>query len=208
MLFRRSNAQKLLTMTGGVVIGVVLVLSFQYFQNANTAHPEGKTDIDLTVLEEALERNSELSTAQSLYTSSVSVTDQNTAEVFGTEVTLPFTDATYIFEFDEAIKAGYDLQGVKPRSEGDDTVVIELPPVEILSHNTDDATCVYEQQNIANPLKAGEESKWIAAQKAAMVERAESLGLYDEAERNAKVTFESLFSEVIPKGATLDIRFQ
>ena len=41
-----------------------------------------------------------------------------------------------------------------------------------------------------------------------MAERAESLGLYDEAERNAKVTFESLFSEVIPKGATLDIRFQ
>lgn len=200
--------RKLLTMVGCVAVGVVLVLGIQNFQSANVAHPEGKTDIDLTVLEESMEKNNELSTAQYLYTSSVSVTDQNTAEVFGTEVVLPFTDATYIFEFDGTIKAGYDLQGVKPHLEGDDTVVIELPPAEILSHETGDVTCVYEQQNIANPLKAGEESQWIEAQKAAMVERAESLGLYDEAEQNARVTFESLFSEVIPEGTTLDIRFQ
>lgn len=200
--------RKLLSMVGCVVIGAVLVLCLQYFQSTNVAHPEGKTDIDLTVLEESMEKNNELSTAQYLYTSSVSVTDQNTAEVFGTEVVLPFTDATYIFEFDGTIKAGYDLQGVKPHLEGDDTVVIELPPAEILSHETGDVTCVYEQQNIANPLKAGEESQWIEAQKTAMVERAESLGFYDEAEQNARVTFESLFSEVIPEGATLDIRFQ
>lgn len=200
--------RKLLTMVGCVAIGVVLVLGLQYFQSTNVSHPEGKTDIDLTVLEESMEKNNELSTAQYLYTSSVSVTDQNTAEVFGTEVVLPFTDATYIFEFDGTIKAGYDLQGVKPHLEGDDKVVIELPPAEILSHETGDVTCVYEQQNIANPLKAGEESQWIEAQKTAMVERAESLGLYDEAEQNARVTFESLFSEVIPEGATLDIRFQ
>lgn len=200
--------RKLLTMVGCVAIGVVLVLGSQYFQSTNVAHPEGKTDIDLTVLEESMEKNNELSTAQYLYTSSVSVTDQNTAEVFGTEVVLPFTDATYIFEFDGTIKAGYDLQGVKPHLEGDDTVVIELPPAEILSHETGDVTCVYEQQNIANPLKAGEESQWIEAQKTAMVDRAESLGLYDEAEQNARVTFESLFSEVIPEDTTLDIRFQ
>lgn len=200
--------RKLLTMVGCVAVGVVLVLGIQNFQSANVAHPEGKTDIDLTVLEESMEKNNELSTAQYLYTSSVSVTDQNTAEVFGTEVVLPFTDATYIFEFDGTIKAGYDLQGVKPHLEGDGTVVIELPPAEILSHETGDVTCVYEQQNIANPLKAGEESQWIEAQKDAMVERAESLGLYDEAEQNARVTFESLFSEVIPEGTTLDIRFQ
>ena len=191
-----------------VVLGALLVLGFQHFQGANVAHPEGKTDIDLTVLEESMEKNSELSTAKYLYTSSVSVTDQNTVEVFGTEVTLPFTDATYIFEFDGTIKAGYNLQDVRPFVENDDTVVIELPPAEILSHETSDVSCVYEQQNIANPLKAGEESQWIESQKAAMVERAESLGLYDEAQQNAKVTFESLFAEAIPEGATLEVRFQ
>ncbi|CDD43544.1 putative uncharacterized protein [Collinsella sp. CAG:398] len=191
-----------------VALGAVLVLGFQHFQNANVAHPEGRTDIDLTVLKESMEKNSELSTAKYLYTSSVSVTDQNTMEVFGVEVVLPFTDATYIFEFDGEIKAGYKLENVKPFIENGNTVVIELPPAEILSHETSDVTCMYEQQNIANPLKAGEESKWIEGQKTAMAERAESLGLYNEAQQNAKVVFESLFEEAIPEGATLEIRFQ
>lgn len=58
-----------------VALGAVLVLGFQHFQNANVAHPEGRTDIDLTVLKESMEKNSELSTAKYLYTSSESVTD-------------------------------------------------------------------------------------------------------------------------------------
>lgn len=200
--------RNVLVMLVCVLVGAGAVVGYQQYLASNVAHPEGKTDIDLTVLEESMEKNSELSTAKYLYTSSVSVTDQNTAEVFGTEVTLPFTDATYIFEFDGTVKAGYNLQDVRPFVENGDTVVIELPPAEILSHETSDVTCVYEQQNIANPLKAGEESQWIESQKAAMVERAESLGLYDEARQNAKVTFESLFAEAIPEGATLDVRFQ
>lgn len=191
-----------------VILGAALVLGFQHFQNADIPHPNGKTDIDLTVLKESMEKNSELSTAKYLYTSSVSVTDQNTVDVFGTEATLPFTDATYIFEFDGTIKAGYNIQDVKPYIENGSTVIIELPSPEILSHETSDVTCVYEQQNIANPLKAGEESKWIESQKAAMAERAESLGLYNEAQQNAKVTFESLFAEAIPEGTTLEVRFQ
>lgn len=200
--------RNVLVMLVCALVGAGAVVGYQQYLASNVAHPEGKTDIDLTVLEESMEKNSELSTAKYLYTSSVSVTDQNTVEVFGTEVTLPFTDATYIFEFDGTVKAGYTLQDVRPFVENGDTVVIELPPTEILSHETSDVTCVYEQQNIANPLKAGEESQWIESQKAAMVERAESLGLYDEARQNAKVTFESLFAEAIPEGATLDVRFQ
>ena len=200
--------KRLLTMAGCIVFGVILVLGFQHFQNADEAHPNGKTDIDLTVLKESMEKNSELSTAKYLYTSSVSVTDQNTTEVFGTEVTLPFTDATYIFEFDGTIKAGYNIKDVKPDVENGNTIVIELPPAEILSHETSDVECVYEQRNIANPLKAGEESSWIESQKASMVDRAKSLGLYEEAQRNAKITFESLFAGAIPEGVTLEVRFQ
>lgn len=42
-----------------------------------------------------------------------------------------------------------------------------------------------------------------------MVDRAKSLGLYEEAQRNAKTTFEGLFAGIaIPEGATLEVRFQ
>lgn len=193
----------------GALVGAVGGLVLLQILNATLAHPNGRTDIDLTVLEESMEENNELSTASYLYTSSVSVTDQNTLAALGLDdVVLPWTDATYILEFDGEIKAGYDLRDVVPYREGDDTVVIELPEPEVLSHETGDVSVVYEQQNIANPLRAGEESSWIEGQKEEMEERAISLGLYEEAERNARVTFESLFSETIPEGATIEVRFQ
>lgn len=193
----------------GALVGAVGGLVLLQLLNATLAHPSGRTDIDLTVLEESMEENNELSTASYLYTSSVSVTDQNTLAALGLDdVVLPWTDATYILEFDGEIKAGYDLRDVVPYREGEDTVVIELPEPEVLSHETGDVAVVYEQQNIANPLRAGEESSWIEGQKSEMEERAISLGLYEEAERNARVTFESLFSEAIPEGATIEVRFQ
>lgn len=193
----------------GALVGAVGGLVLLQVLNATLTHPNGRTDIDLTVLEESMEENNELSTASYLYTSSVSVTDQNTLAALGLDdVVLPWTDATYILEFDGEIKAGYDLRDVVPYREGEDTVVIELPEPEVLSHETGDVAVVYEQQNIANPLRAGEESSWIEGQKAEMEERAISLGLYEEAERNARVTFESLFSEAIPEGATIEVRFQ
>lgn len=203
--------RKLLTMLGCVLVGVALVFAFQHLQNSNVTQPEveGKTVIDLSVLQESMKQNNELSTAKYLYTSSVSVTDENTLEAFGLEeFVLPFTAATYIFEFDGEIKAGYKLEKATVEKESDTSVVVTLPPAEMLSHETGDVKVVFEQQNIANPLKAGEESAWIEGQKAAMEERAESLGLYDEAEKNARVTFETLFAEAIPEGATLEIRFQ
>lgn len=201
--------KKLLPVLLGVLAGIFIVFGVQRIQNANTAHPEEETNIDLSILKESMEKNNELSTAKYIYTSSVSVTDQNTLAALGFEdIVLPWTKATYILEFDGEIKAGYELDKAAVTKEGDNTVIVTLPPVEILSHETGDVKVTYEQQNIANPLKAGEESTWIEDQKGAMVERAESLGLYKEAERNAKVTFESLFSEAIPENATLEIRFQ
>ncbi len=196
----------------GVLIGLAVAgVAFVAYQRtqAASAHPEGRTDIDLTVLEESMEENNELSTAQYLYTDSISVTDQNTLGIIGRDdIALPFTDATYILQFDGTIKAGYDLSGADIRQEGEDTVVVTLPPVEILSHETGDVQVVYEQQNILNPLHLGEESSWIEGQKEAMEARAVSLGLYEKAQQNAKATFESLFENAIPKGVTLEMRFR
>lgn len=192
----------------GLVIAGVALLAYQQTRAA-PAHSEGKTDIDLTVLKESMEDAQQLSTAQYLYTDSVSVTDQNTLGIIGRDdIALPFTDATYILQFDGTISAGYELSGADVGQEGEGTVVVTLPPVEVLSHETGDVQVVYEQQNILNPLHLGEESSWIEGQKEAMEARAVSLGLYEKAQQNAKATFESLFENAIPKGVTLEVRFQ
>ena len=155
-----------------------------------------------------MEENYELSTANYIYTSSITVADQNTLEVFGFgDIDVPFTKALYIVEFDGEIKAGFDLRDADVSPDGDSRVVVTLPQPEVLSHETGDVELVYEQQNIANPLHAGEESSWIEDQKAAMVKRAESLGLYDEARQNAEVVFKSLYEDVLPEGVSLEIRF-
>lgn len=192
----------------GLLIGIVIAFGFQFMQHREAAHPDGQTDVDLSVLEESMQENSEFSTAQYLYTNSISITDQNTLAIIGRDdIALPFTDATYILQYDGVIKAGFDLTGVEPVMEGN-TLVINLPAPEDLSHETGDVEVVYEQQNIMNPLHAGEESSWIEGQKEVMLERAISLGLYDDAKRVAETTFESMFAAAIPEGVTVEVRFQ
>lgn len=179
-----------------------------YFKDARGSNSQSTT-IDLTVLKEKLEDNKELSTAKYLYTDSIAITDQNDLSVLGhPEIKLPFTDATYVLQFDGAIKAGYDLRDVTPEPRDDSTVVIKLPPAEVLSHETGNVEVVHDQQNIMNPLKAGEESNWIQGKKEEMEDRAERLGLFDEARQNAKATFESLYSGCLPDGVAVEIEFE
>lgn len=167
-----------------------------------------EAQIDLTTLEESMEENNELSTAQYFYTNSVAVTDQNTLELFGqTSITMPFTEATYIFEYDGTIKAGYDLSQATVERQGDSAVVVTLPPATILSHETGDVEAVYEQENVMNPLHAGEESGWLEGQKEKMEERAISLGLFDEAQSNAETVFTALFGPALPEGCTVRLVF-
>lgn len=167
------------------------------------------TTIDLTVLKEKLEDNKELSTAKYLYTDSIVITDQNDLSALGhPEIKLPFTNATYVLQFDGIIKAGYDLRDVISKQKDNRTVVLKLPPAKILSHETGDVEVAHDQQNIMNPLKAGEESNWIEGKKENMEARAVSLGLYDETQQNAQTTFESLYSGCLPEGTTVEIEFE
>ena len=169
----------------------------------------GKTSFDLSVLKESMEKNNELSTAKYLYTASVVVKDQNTLASIGfKDIVIPFSDAIYITEFDGTIKAGYNLDDASVEMEGGDTVVISLPPAKILSHETGQVRLVHEQQNILNPMHASQESEWLEEQKVEMEKRAEELGLFEEAQQNAKVTFESLFAPAIPEDAKVEVRFE
>ena len=167
---------------------------------------DASTVIDLSVLEESMKKSSELSTAKYLYTASSSVSDINDLGFIGhPELKVPFTDATYIFEFDGTIKAGFDLNKASVKLKDDNTVVVTLPSPKILSHETGEVRTIHERQNIFNHLHLGEETEWVSEQKKIMEKRASDLGLFDEARTNAKVTFESLFSSAIPEGATLQV---
>lgn len=176
----RKVLRTVLLMAVCVLLGAGGLYLYQNYCKDAKASSSQSTTIDLTVLKEKLEDNKELSTAKYLYTDSIAITDQNDLSVLGyPEIKLPFTDATYVLQFDGVIKAGYDLGDV-----------------------------VLDQQNIMNPLEAGQESNWIEGKKQDMEERAAGLGLYDEAKQNAKATFESLYSGCLPEGTKIEVEFE
>lgn len=199
----------------GFIIGLVLAFGGSiYLANSSFNVPlMGKTDkpsINVTVLKETMEKNAELSTAQYLYTDMVAVDDvSNLSEIGLPNVDLPFTKATYILQFDGTIKAGFDLTQAQVTTEGApgyETVVVTLPQPQILSHETGDVSCIHEEQNILNPLHAGQESSWLDDRKQEMEQRAVDAGIYDEAKENAEETFKSAFESVIPS-SKVEIRY-
>ena len=205
----RKVLRTVLLMAVCVVLGAGGLYFYQNYCKDAKAFNSQSTTIDLTVLKQKLEDNEELSTAKYLYTDSIAITDQNDLSVLGhPEIKLPFTDATYVLQFDGVIKAGYDLGDVVPELKDDHTVVVKLPKAKVLSHETGNVEVVLDQQNIMNPLEAGQESNWIEGKKQEMEERAESLGLFDEAKQNAKATFESLYSGCLPTGAVVEVEFE
>ena len=205
----RKVLRTVLLMAVCVLLGAGGLYIYQNYCKDAKAPNSQSTTIDLTVLKEKLEDNKELSTAKYLYTDSIAITDQNDLSVLGhPEIKLPFTDATYVLQFDGVIKVGYDLRDVVPTQKDDHTVVVKLPKAKVLSHETGNVEVVLDQQNITNPLEAGQESNWIESKKQEMEERAAGLGLYDEARQNAKVAFESLYSGCLPEGAEVEVEFE
>lgn len=168
------------------------------------------TSIDATVLKDALEKNNELSTATYLYTATGAIKDNNTftLEALGiSDAILPFTEATYVYQFNGTIKAGYDLSQINIQSTDENEVKITLPSAQVISHETDGVESIHEQLNILNPLHSGEETAWVEEQKEEMEQRAIGLGLLTEAQTNAKISLQDLFAPLLPKDCTITFEF-
>lgn len=192
----------------GIVIGLIAFLALNSCIHHAFSGSGQKTEINITVLKERLEKNNELSTAQYLYTDTVAVVDTNTLSLLGLQdVVMPFSGSTYILTFDGTIKAGFNLSEATVNQDGS-TVTVTLPAPTILSHETGDVTVQFEQQSILNPLHIGEESSWISERKAEMEARAIQVGLLEEAQKNAQVSLASLLEESLPEGTKLIVNVQ
>lgn len=201
----------------GLIIGLVLAFGGSiYLANSNLKIPwlggNGSTQrINVTVLQESMQANNELSTASYQYTDMVTTEDINNLSAIGLpNIDVPFSKATYVLQFDGTIKAGFDLNQATVTTEGMpgyETVVVTLPQPQILSHETGGVSCVYKNESILNPLHAGEESTWLDEQKQTMEQRATDAGLFEEAKTNATATFETAFKDIIPEGSSIEVRF-
>ena len=161
------------------------------------------TQIDAVILQNQLTEIRELATVTYVYTNMAQF--ESSSDFYGMKV--PFTTKSFILTYDGTIKAGVDLDSAEVDIHGSSVTVV-LPEAQILSHEIDeDSVEVFDEKtSIFNPFTVEDFTSFQADQKAAMEERALSLGLLEEARRKAVSSVEQLLSAALPDPYTVEIQ--
>ena len=151
--------------------------------------------IDTVVLQNQLSEIRELATVTYAYTNMAQFESSN--DFYG--VKIPFTTKSFILTYDGTVKAGVDLDGAEVSVSGT-TVTITLPEAEILSHEFDEKTSIF------NPFTVEDFTSFQSDQKAAIEEKALSRGLLAEARAKAVSSVEQLFAAALPDTYTVTVQ--
>ncbi len=150
---------------------------------------EIETVISGEIMQEKLQSIGELATEEYTYTEVGSYDSRKSVELFGKNIGIPLTRASFIYSYDGAIKAGIDFTGI--RVEKDDElkrIVVILPKAKILSSElfADSFRLYDEKNNIFNPI--GVESVTDASRqlKENAENRALENGLLERADEHAR----------------------
>ena len=160
---------------------------------------EGTPKITGDTIRESFGDLGELVAVEYLYTNANQYKNQNQVTIFQWEVGVPFTAKSFLLSYDGRIKAGVDLSEVQVEvNETARTVTVTLPPAEIVSHEIfEDTFRVFDEKDgIFNRITLENYADFLSVQKEAMERRAESMGLFDSADRNAQSVIRSLLSSL------------
>ena len=163
--------------------------------------------IDISILNEEIHDIGELATIEYFYTDAASYSD---SKEIG-DVTIPFTQKSYVIKWDGTIKAGVEVNEIKAvLKESSKQLVIQMPTATILSHELDENSykVLEEKNNIFNPIKLEDRFNTDIEAKAKMEQHAIENGLLDKALDNAKVIIENLVYTDVVKDAGYTIEFE
>ena len=148
-------------------------------------YEEASKQVDIRVINAAIQDIGELATVEYLYTDAGKFED--VAELFGKNI--PFTKKTFIAKWDGAIKAGVDISIVNVETNNNTKeIIVHIPKAEILSHEIDveSIETLDEKNGLFNKLKVEDVREFDAISKEAMEQRAIENGLLDKAFSNTK----------------------
>ncbi|MDE7176839.1 MAG: DUF4230 domain-containing protein [Lachnospiraceae bacterium] len=148
-------------------------------------YEEATKEVDIHVINAAIQDIGELATVEYLYTDAGKFED--VAELFGKNI--PFTKKTFIAKWDGAIKAGVDISKVNVETNNNTKeIIVHIPKAEILSHEIDveSIETLDEKNGLFNKLKVEDVREFDAISKEAMEQRAIENGLLDKAFSNTK----------------------
>ncbi len=146
------------------------------------------------IIEEELRDVGELVTQEYDYTEVGTFDSQKSVQLFGYDVTVPFTQTKFIYSYEGTIKAGVDFTRIAVEKADDSKrVTVTLPKAEILSSELDeDSFQLYdEQNNIFNPFSVKDVNETNRNLKKHAEEKAIEKGLLKRADANAKAMIRS-----------------
>lgn len=146
---------------------------------------EKKSEITSSLLQNRIEKVSELVTLDYKYTKMVSYKNMKT--FYGWEV--PFTEKKFIISYNGSIKSGINLANLKIDVDNNNKVVeIDLPEAKIIAHEIDENSIkVFDEKNsIFNPLKVEDFKDFATDEKEHVESESIKKGLLDEARSHAE----------------------
>lgn len=163
--------------------------------------------IDLAEILSEIRDIGELATVEYFYTDASEY--QAPAEFFGEKIPLDITTKSFIAKWDGTIKAGIDVAKVTvEENKANKTITVSLPPVQILSHVTDNYETLFEKDGLFNEIRVDDVREFDETCKKTMEEKAIDRGLLENAEANAKVIIEKLVNTDAVKELGYHIVFQ
>lgn len=196
------EARKIVTLA--LVLAILGALCFGGGFWAGGRQEEQKPELSAIVVQNQLQRVSQLATARYGYTNMGQFEQSN--DFYG--VTIPFTTKRFIVAYEGSILAGVDLARAKVEL-GEERLTVTLPEAEILSHEIDeDSLEIFDEtKNIFNPITLEDYAGFQSDQKGKMEEKAIAGGLLTQAGEQAKLVAEQVLGPIVEQyGLTLTVK--
>lgn len=164
---------------------------------------ESPPQLSTVMVEHQLQRISQLATTRYAYTNMGQFSRSN--DFYGFKI--PFTTKRFIVSYGGVIMAGMDLSQAEVEVSRD-TVLVTLPPAQILSHEIDPESLEVfdETKNIFNPITIQDYNGFHADQRSVMEAKALESGLLEQAEDQAKLVVGGLLQPMLGEGQTLELQ--
>ncbi|MDE5758377.1 MAG: DUF4230 domain-containing protein, partial [Allobaculum sp.] len=190
----------------GFVIGAILILLASFGGCFAFSQAEEKTKITSTQLKSSLEQASDLITTKYYYSQIGKF--ENSYELNGWSI--PFTEKNFILTYQGEAQLGFKTSDLEVNVNGN-KISVKCPPIEILSNSIpSESVEVYDQSyNIFNQVSVDDYLQFETEQKALAVERMQTTGVFEQAQKDARTAIIQLLNMVpeIQEAYAIDVEF-
>ena len=147
-------------------------------------------------ISEALTAASELVTQRYVYTNAAR---REANKTWLWDWTMPFSDTSLLVTYDGEIKAGIDFSEITVDvEESTRTITVALPPSKVLNNDIpqENIQVLEVKNNLFNEVTFNDYNEFIAAEKPVMQEKAISMGLLADADREARTIIRAFLNAV------------